>query len=106
MKAARGLVRAGRSFPECLAVTINNSLKINYLRVTKTPSEGVKIVSAPLCSSPEGLNMNKRKFWPLDFDPEGEIYDTLAWDLPGYRQQNAERQISRNAKVKIVVTRK
>ncbi len=29
--------------------------------------------------------MEKRKFWPLDFDPEGEIYDNLAWDLPGYR---------------------
>jgi hypothetical protein len=31
--------------------------------------------------------MEKRKFWPLDFDPEGEIYDTVAWDLPGYRRQ-------------------
>jgi hypothetical protein len=30
--------------------------------------------------------MEKRKFWPLDYDPEGEIYDTLAWDLPGYRR--------------------
>jgi hypothetical protein len=29
--------------------------------------------------------MEKRKFWPLDYDPEGEIYDNLAWDLPGYR---------------------
>jgi hypothetical protein len=29
--------------------------------------------------------MDKRKFWPLDFDPEGEIYDNVAWDLPGYR---------------------
>jgi hypothetical protein len=29
--------------------------------------------------------MEKRKFWPLDFDPEGEIYDNVAWDLPGYR---------------------
>lgn len=28
--------------------------------------------------------MNERKFWPLDFDPEGEIYENLAWDLPGY----------------------
>jgi len=31
--------------------------------------------------------MDKRKFWPLDFDPEGEIYDNVAWDLPGYRNQ-------------------
>lgn len=26
-----------------------------------------------------------RKFWPLDSDPEGEIYDSPAWDLPGFR---------------------
>lgn len=31
--------------------------------------------------------MEKRKFWPLDFDPEGEIYDNVAWDLPGYQRQ-------------------
>lgn len=34
--------------------------------------------------------MEERKFWPLDFDPEGEIYDTVAWDLPGYRSQRRE----------------
>ena len=28
--------------------------------------------------------MKTRKFWPLDFDPEGEIYENVAWDLPGY----------------------
>jgi hypothetical protein len=32
--------------------------------------------------------MMKRKFWPLDYDPEGEIYETLAWDLPGFRPQD------------------
>jgi hypothetical protein len=31
--------------------------------------------------------MEKCKFWPLDFDPEGEIYDNVAWDLPGYQRQ-------------------
>ena len=31
--------------------------------------------------------MNIRKFWPLDFDPEDEVYETLAWDLPGYRKK-------------------
>jgi hypothetical protein len=31
--------------------------------------------------------MNTRKFWPLDFDPEGEIYENVAWDLPGFRQR-------------------
>jgi hypothetical protein len=29
--------------------------------------------------------MITRKFWPLDYDPEGAIYENLAWDLPGYR---------------------
>jgi len=24
-----------------------------------------------------------RKFWPLDFDQEVEIYENLSWDLPG-----------------------
>lgn len=27
-----------------------------------------------------------RKFWPLDYDPEGEIYENVAWDLPGFRK--------------------
>ncbi len=31
--------------------------------------------------------MHKSKFWPLDYDPEGEIYETLAWDLPGFRRR-------------------
>jgi hypothetical protein len=26
------------------------------------------------------------RFWPLDFDPEGEIYENPAWDLPGFRK--------------------
>ena len=30
--------------------------------------------------------MNTPQFWPLDFDPEGEIYENVAWDLPGYRR--------------------
>jgi hypothetical protein len=30
--------------------------------------------------------MNVPKFWPLvDYDPEGEVYDNVAWDLPGFR---------------------
>lgn len=29
--------------------------------------------------------MRTAKFWPLDYEPEDEIYDSLAWDLPGYR---------------------
>jgi hypothetical protein len=26
-----------------------------------------------------------RQFWPLDYDPEGEVYESLSWDLPGFR---------------------
>jgi len=33
--------------------------------------------------------MDKRKFWPLDYDPEGEIYENLAWDLPGFRRRQS-----------------
>ena len=35
--------------------------------------------------------MNTRKFWPLDFDPEGEIYENVAWDLPGFRPSRRRR---------------
>jgi len=34
--------------------------------------------------------MKTRGFWLWD-DPEGEIYDNLAWDLPGYKQRGARR---------------
>lgn len=30
------------------------------------------------------------KFWPLDYDPEGEIYENVSWDLPGFRR-NAKK---------------
>lgn len=33
--------------------------------------------------------MTTRKFWPLDFDPEGEVYENVAWDLPGYKRASA-----------------
>jgi len=33
--------------------------------------------------------MSKSKFWPLDYNPEGAIYDNLSWDLPGYRPNRA-----------------
>ncbi len=38
--------------------------------------------------------MFTRKFWPLDFDPEGEIYENVAWDLPGLRPRR-NRKLSR-----------
>jgi hypothetical protein len=30
--------------------------------------------------------MQKNQFWPFEPDPEGEIYENPAWDLPGYRK--------------------
>ena len=36
--------------------------------------------------------MKTSKFWPLVDDPEGEIYETLAWDLPGFRQASRRRR--------------
>ena len=44
--------------------------------------------------------MDKRKFWPLDFDPEGEIYENVAWDLPGYRRKKDSRRPASHAKIK------
>ena len=50
--------------------------------------------------------MNTPKFWPLDLDPEGQIYDNITWDLPGFRrpphakakkQSKASPQSARNA---------
>jgi hypothetical protein len=39
--------------------------------------------------------MSKRKFWPLDFDLEGEIYENPAWDLPGFRRTHPPRPVRR-----------
>ena len=37
---------------------------------------------------------SKSKFWPLDYDPEEEIYENLSWDLPGFKpvREVAKRQ--------------
>ena len=37
--------------------------------------------------------MTTRKFWPLDYDPEGEIYENVAWDLPGFRRGIQRRSL-------------
>jgi len=36
------------------------------------------------------------KFWPLDYDPEGEIYENLAWDLPGFRRRDTQASARRS----------
>jgi hypothetical protein len=42
--------------------------------------------------------MTQRKYWPLDYDPEGEIYDSVSWDLPGFRPNR--RTAPRSPKVR------
>jgi hypothetical protein len=32
-----------------------------------------------------------RNFWPLDYDPEEEIYENLSWDLPGFKPARHSR---------------
>jgi hypothetical protein len=37
-----------------------------------------------------------RNFWPLDYDPEEEIYENLSWDLPGFKPaHHSSRPIGR-----------
>jgi hypothetical protein len=38
----------------------------------------------------------KSKFWPLDYDPEGEIYENPSWDLPGLRRTSKTRPGGKN----------
>ncbi len=45
----------------------------------------------PSCTQVDIL-MSRRKFWLLDYDPEGEIYDSVAWDLPGFRPVRIPRR--------------
>jgi hypothetical protein len=47
------------------------------------------------------VNMNTRNFWPLDFDPEEEIYENLAWDLPGYKPHREKQPQPRTANARI-----
>jgi hypothetical protein len=35
------------------------------------------------------------QFWPLDYDPEDEIYESVSWDLPGFRPDPKDRPKSR-----------
>ena len=44
--------------------------------------------------------MKTRKFWPLDSNLEGEIYENVAWDLPGYRPRQHPHGAKRPAKSK------
>lgn len=38
--------------------------------------------------------MSKSKYWPLDYNPEEEIYESLAWDLPGFRRERQVRTVA------------
>ncbi len=43
--------------------------------------------------------MKTRKFWPLDSDSEEEIYENVAWDLPGFRRERPNRSVASPAKL-------
>jgi hypothetical protein len=49
--------------------------------------EDAKMKLHPSCVSGRKL-MNTFQFWPLDMDPEGQIYENPAWDLPGLRRRS------------------
>ena len=57
--------------------------------------------SAPSSGISGDIMTSTRNFWPLDYDPEEEIYESLSWDLPGFkavrevrkRQSGAERKL-------------
>jgi hypothetical protein len=38
------------------------------------------------------MKSTTRKFWPLDYDPEVEIYENPSWDLPGYKRPRGSRR--------------
>ena len=52
--------------------------------------------------------MKTRKFWLWDFDPEGEVYENLSWDLPGYQRSNhrARRKTATNPPKRTAVAEK
>jgi hypothetical protein len=39
--------------------------------------------------------MTTPKFWPLDLDPEGQIYENVAWDLPGLRRRPSAKKTTK-----------
>ena len=41
-----------------------------------------------------------RRFWPLDYDPEVEIYENLSWDLPGLKRFGKRTTTNRRASTK------
>jgi hypothetical protein len=45
--------------------------------------------------------MYTSKFWPLDYDPEVEIYDNPAWNLPGFRRRRPAKPVAKTARGRI-----
>jgi hypothetical protein len=43
--------------------------------------------------------MSKSKYWPMDTDTEGQIYDNVAWDLPGFRNERLSPEKSTQRRV-------
>jgi hypothetical protein len=39
-----------------------------------------------------------RKFWPLDYDQEVEIYDNPSWGLPGWKRMPRRSETRRTSR--------
>jgi hypothetical protein len=33
------------------------------------------------------MSQSERKYWPLDYEPEPELFDLPGWELPGLRRR-------------------
>lgn len=42
---------------------------------------------------------NFRKFWPLDYDSEDEIFENPSWDLPGWNRRSLGRRKTHQGRV-------
>jgi hypothetical protein len=61
------------------------SIRFNNLAATQTSSESATILVGFPPLDNQVIPMRTLRFWPLDDDPDDPIYDSPAWDLPGYR---------------------
>jgi hypothetical protein len=46
--------------------------------------------------------MSKSKYWPMDMDNEGQIYDNVAWDLPGFCGDRSSCEKSKSTRRRVV----
>ncbi len=49
---------------------------------------------------------NLSKFWPLDYEPEDQIYENPSWDLPGLRLKSRPTRVKRDSPAKVAKKRR